>query len=75
MIIPIENHKIHIHHITFYHKKDWNIAQSFRDLNELFDEGIISKNQVKKWFKKFKSDDTNLANEEVDHQILTIRHF
>lgn len=60
----IENH-IHIRHIMLYHfEKDWNAAQSFRDLNELFGEGTISKSQVERWFKKFKSGDTNLVDEE-----------
>ena len=60
----IENH-IHIRHIMLYHLEEgWNTAQSFRDLNELFDEGTISKSQVERWFKKFKSGDTNHAYEE-----------
>ena len=60
----IENH-IHIRHIMLYHfEKGWSAAQSYRDLNELFGEGTISKSQVKRWFKKFKSGDTNLADEE-----------
>lgn len=41
----IENH-IHIRHIMFYHfEEDWNGTQLFRDLNELFGNGIISKGQ------------------------------
>ena len=60
----IQNH-IHIRHIILYHfEKGWNAAQTFRDLNELFGEGTISKSQVERWFKKFKSNDTNLADEK-----------
>ena len=41
----IEIH-IHFRNIMLYHsEKGWNAAQSFRDLNELFDEGTISKSQ------------------------------
>ena len=57
----IENH-IHIRHIMLYHfEKGW---KSFRDLNKLFGKGTISKSQVEKWFKKLRSGDTNLADEE-----------
>ena len=49
---------------TYHFEKSWNAPQSFRDLNELFGEGTISKRQVEKWFKTFKSGDTNLADEE-----------
>ena len=60
----IENH-IHIRHIMLYHfEKGWSAAQSFRDLNELYGEGTISKSQVERWFKKFKSGDTNLVDVE-----------
>jgi hypothetical protein len=34
-------------------------TQSFHNLIELFDEGTISQSQVERWFKKFKSGDTN----------------
>ena len=58
--MPIENH-IYIRHIMLHHfKKGWNPAQSFRDLKE----ATISISQVERWFKKFKSGETNLANEE-----------
>jgi transposase len=64
MKMRIENY-IHIRHIMLYHfEKGWKAAQSFRDLNELFGEGIISKSQVEKWFQKFKSGNTILADEE-----------
>ena len=64
MKMPIENH-IQIHHILLFHfEKCWNAVQSFRNLNELFGEGTISKSQVERWFNKFKSGDTNLVNEE-----------
>ncbi|KAI4465818.1 mariner mos1 transposase-like protein [Holotrichia oblita] len=60
----IEN-RIHIRYIMLYHfEKSWSATQSFRDLNDLFGEEIISKSQVERWFKNFKSDDTNLADEE-----------
>ena len=60
----IENH-IHIRRIMLYYfKKGWNAAQSFRDLNELFAEGTISKSQVEKWFKKFKLGDKKIVDEE-----------
>ena len=60
----IKNH-LHIRHIMLYHfEKGWSAAQSFRDLNELYGEGTISKSQAERWFKKFKSGDTNLADEE-----------
>ncbi|KAI4460686.1 mariner mos1 transposase-like protein [Holotrichia oblita] len=60
----IENH-IYIRHIMFYHcEKSWNAAQSVRDRNELFGEETISKRQIERWFKKFKSSDTNFADEE-----------
>ena len=59
-----KNHN-HIRYIILYHfEKGWNASQSFRDLNELFGEGTISKSQVERWFNKFKLDDTNLADEE-----------
>ena len=59
-----ENH-IHIFHIMLYHfEEGWNAAQPFRDLNELFGEVTISKSHVEKWFNKFKSGDTNLADEK-----------
>ena len=45
-------------------KVGWKAAQSFRDLNELFVQGTISKSQVERWFKNFKSGDTNLADEK-----------
>lgn len=38
-------------------------VQPFCDLNELFDDKIISKNQIEIWFKKFKSDDINFVDE------------
>ena len=50
--------------MLYYFEKGWIAAQSFRDLNKLFGEGTISKSQVEKWYKKFKSSDTNLADEE-----------
>ena len=60
----IENH-IHIRHIMLHHfKKGWNVAQSFLNSSELFGEGTISKSQVERWLKKFKSGDTNLVDEE-----------
>ncbi|XP_055941688.1 histone-lysine N-methyltransferase SETMAR-like [Argiope bruennichi] len=40
--------------------KAWKIAQSFRDLNELFHEGKISKNRCREWFVRFKFGDTSL---------------
>lgn len=64
MKMRIENH-IHIRHIMLYHfEKGWSAAKSFRDLNELYGKGTISQSQVERWFKKFKSGDTNLADEE-----------
>ena len=63
MKMRIVNHN-HIRHIMLYHfEKGWNAAPAFRDLNELFGEGTISISQVEKWFKKFKTGDTNLADE------------
>ena len=63
MKMRIENH-IHICHIVLYpFEKGWNAAKSFRDFNELFGEGTISKSQVEKWFKKFKSGDISFADE------------
>ena len=60
----VENH-IYIRHIMLYHfEKGWSAVQSYRDLNELFGEGTISKRQVERWCKNFKSGDTNLADEE-----------
>ncbi len=60
----VDNH-IHIRHIMLYHyQKGWRAAQSFRDLNELFGEGTISQSQVERWFKKFKSGNTNLEDDE-----------
>ena len=60
----IENH-IHIRHMMPDHfEKDWNATQSFCDLNEVFGQGTISKSQVERRFKKFKSDATNPADEE-----------
>ena len=50
--------------MLYHFEKGWNAAQSFRDLNELFGEGTISKSQVERCFKQFKSSDTNLADEE-----------
>ena len=38
--------------------------KSFRYISKLFGKGTISKSQVEKLFKKFKSDDTNLEDEE-----------
>ena len=73
----IVNHN-HIRHIMLYHiEKGWNAAPAFRDLNELFGEGTISISQVKKWFNKFKTGDTNLQmnEEEVNYQISTTGHF
>ena len=65
----IENH-IYIRDIMLYHfEKGWNAAQSFRDLNELFDEGTICKSQVERWFKKFKSDDKKIAGPTNTEQI------
>uniref|UniRef100_A0A914CTU9 Mos1 transposase HTH domain-containing protein n=1 Tax=Acrobeloides nanus TaxID=290746 RepID=A0A914CTU9_9BILA len=37
---------------------------TFHDLNDLFGEGTISQSQVERWSKKFKSDGTNLEDEE-----------
>ena len=49
------------HHIMLYQfEKGWKATQPFRDLNEIFGEGTISKSQVERWFK---SGDTNLADE------------
>ena len=60
----IENN-LHIHHIMLYHfEKGWRATGSFRDLNELFDEGTISKRQVERWFKKFITVNTHVADEE-----------
>uniref|UniRef100_A0A915E4J5 Protein kinase domain-containing protein n=1 Tax=Ditylenchus dipsaci TaxID=166011 RepID=A0A915E4J5_9BILA len=54
----VKNH-LHIRHIMLYHfEKGWRAAQSFRDFVELFGEEAISKNQVKRWFKRFKSGGT-----------------
>jgi hypothetical protein len=50
--------------MLYHFEKGWKGAQSFRDLNELFSEGTISQSQVERWFKKFKSGDTNLEDEE-----------
>ena len=36
----------------------------FANSTNIFGEGTISKSQVEKWFKKFKTGDTNLADEE-----------
>ncbi|KAK6730901.1 hypothetical protein RB195_007397 [Necator americanus] len=54
----LENHT-HIRHIMLYHyEKGWIAAQSFRDLNEHFVKGTITDSAVRKWFIRFKSDDT-----------------
>nr|CDJ96098.1 Transposase domain containing protein [Haemonchus contortus] len=45
-------------------EKGWKAADSFRDLNELYGDGIISQSQVERWFKKFKTGNTNLEDEE-----------
>ena len=51
----VENH-IHIRHIMLYHfEKGHSAAEAFRDLNELFGEGIIGESGVRKWFICFKS--------------------
>lgn len=43
MKMRIENH---IRHIILYHfEKGWNAAQSFRNLNEFFNEKTIGKSQ------------------------------
>ena len=56
---------IHIRHFILYHfEKGWNATQSFRDLNEVFGKGTIRESQVERWFEKFKSGDTNFADEE-----------
>ena len=42
----VENH-IHIRHIMLYHfEKGHSAAEAFRDLNELFGEGIIGESGV-----------------------------
>ena len=44
----VENH-IHIRHIMLYHfEKGHSAAEAFRDLNELFGEGIIGESGVRK---------------------------
>ena len=46
--MSVENHT-HIRHIMLYHfDKSWKTAESFRNLNELFGEGTISKSQVER---------------------------
>ena len=58
----VDNHT-DIRHIMFYHfEKGWKAAQSFRDLNELFGEGTISKSRCREWFARFKSGDTSLED-------------
>ena len=60
----VENH-IHIRHIMLYHfEKGHSAAEAFRDLNELFGEGIIGESGVRKWFIRFKSGDTSLEDKE-----------
>ena len=60
----VENYT-HICHIMLYHfEKCWQAEESFRDLNELFGEGTISKSQVERWFKKFKTSEINSTGEE-----------
>lgn len=49
--------------MLYYFEKDRNAVQSFHDLNKFFDEGTINKSQEKQ-FKKFKSGDIKLADEE-----------
>ena len=45
-------------------RKTGRLPSLFATSNELFDEETISQSQVEKWFKKFKSGDTNLKDEE-----------
>lgn len=48
--------------MIYHFEKDWNITQSFRGVDELCGTcGTISKTQVERWNKKFKSGDTNLV--------------
>ena len=58
----VENH-IHICDIMMYHyEKGWKLAQSFRDLIELFGERTISERQCREWFDLFKSGNTSLED-------------
>ncbi|GFU92513.1 histone-lysine N-methyltransferase SETMAR [Trichonephila clavipes] len=58
----VENHS-HIRHIMLcLFEKGWKAAQSFRDLNELFGKGTISKSQCREWFANFKSGGTSLED-------------
>ena len=58
----VENH-VHLRHIMLYHyEKGWTAAQSFRDLNELYSEGMISERQRREWFARFKTGDTSLED-------------
>lgn len=62
MKMRIDNHT-HIHHIMLYHfEKGWNAAQVFQDLKEIFGEGTISQSRCRKWFTRFKSDDSSLKD-------------
>ncbi|PRD28835.1 UNVERIFIED_CONTAM: Histone-lysine N-methyltransferase SETMAR [Trichonephila clavipes] len=58
----VENHS-HIRHIMLYHfEKGLKVAQSFRDLNEIFGKGTISESQSREWFARFKSGVTSLED-------------
>ncbi|KAK6731222.1 hypothetical protein RB195_007591 [Necator americanus] len=70
--------RTHFRHTTLHHlEKDRDAAQLFRDLNYLFGDGTVSKSQVERMFGRFKSGNTNLADEEgrgrpsdFDHGVL-----
>uniref|UniRef100_A0A914D9P2 Mos1 transposase HTH domain-containing protein n=1 Tax=Acrobeloides nanus TaxID=290746 RepID=A0A914D9P2_9BILA len=58
--------------MLYHYEKRWKAAESYRDLNEVFGEGIISERQVQRWFKKFKIGDTSLEDEEGRGRLLEI---
>ncbi|CAJ0961375.1 unnamed protein product, partial [Mesorhabditis belari] len=59
----VDNH-IHLRHIMLYHfEKGWSVAESFRDLKELFGQGTIGRATVYEWFDRFKSGNTSVDDE------------
>uniref|UniRef100_A0A914CD66 Mos1 transposase HTH domain-containing protein n=1 Tax=Acrobeloides nanus TaxID=290746 RepID=A0A914CD66_9BILA len=50
--------------MLYHFEKGWKAADSFRDLNGLFGEGTIDESQVRRWFRRFKSGNTSLEDEE-----------
>lgn len=58
----VDNHT-HIRHITLCRfEKGWKRAQTFRDLNELFDESTISESRHREWLARVKPGDTSFED-------------